>query len=1147
VPLYREAGVVDGLLAALAALRYPRDRFQALILLEADDAETATAFASRTLPAGVAVVTVPPGTPRTKPRACNVGLEHVTGELVVVYDAEDRPNPDQLLRAAAAFRRLPAHVVCLQAQLNVYNRHESLSTRGFAIEYSTWFDLILPGLHAVGAPIPLGGTSNHFRAEALLRLGWDPWNVTEDCELGLRLARAGLETAILDSTTWEEAPIGWGMWIRQRSRWMKGYWQTFIAHTRNPLACWRELGAWRSAWMVIVVFGQVLALLAVPLALLLAAAWLWWRWPLFDPHRPWTVVGVVLAVAMALGNVFYILIHAIAAWQRGFRSLVCWAPLMPFYWLLASLATWRGVWQAFRDPFTWEKTTHGVSSGSAPTPAATTAAGVITTLPSATATVPVVASRRPLLAVLLVGFLGLTAWASSSMPHWLRLDEEIAYVAIRMDNSLGSVEAEIDADWTGASSFLATITLAGVPAGATPLRAIVHLKTIDGSWFQREVRLRLVDGRADLAVQLDEGWTCNDSRLPWSTDQLRRVRAVGLQVFASTTTTGVVSLSNIRSGGQATTPVLAATDVVLPPTVRQQAMAEIRFRLSRSYSNPFSAADIDLVGEFTAPDGSVQRIPAFYTQDFSRRSDQGREVLEPVGLPNWAVRWRPTVPGAHRFRLVGHDRNGDHLEVPSRDMIVTPSDLPGAVRTSGQHFEREDGSFYYPVGINLRSPHDTLVESMPGVRQPDDAEGTFVYDRWFASMAANDMDFARLWLAPGFLALEWNRNWPGYHGQGIYNLQNAWRLDYLLAAARSKGILLELALWQHGLFTVKYDSQWIDNPYNSHNGGPLTDPTTVMNNPEVRAGFHDLLRYIAARYGADSNLFGYTMWIECDSVAKTGLVDWHADMAAYLKTVDHNRHPISAEFFTATGEADVWALPGIDYTQLAGYIEGDQIHTFLARATTLQPFGKPALIEEYGGTPDAGGVRWTAHLIHDGLWTGWFMRIAGAPLAWFWPLVFDQGLERHYRRFAAFISGADLRGTAWKHRFLTVTGDPTMQVLVRSSSERAWLWIHATSPGSLKSVSDYWPRHRGQVRNPTHVTGFDPLAAEPGRLFPDRPNRSLRLDQIGLAPGHYQLEIWDTWTDATPVISEVVVGPEAQPWVLPPLTRDTAIRIVPQR
>lgn len=235
VPLYKEANVVGGIVRALGALGYPPEKLDVKLLIEEDDAETAAACTAAQLPSYCEVVTVPQGTPRTKPRACNVGLASAKGEYLVIYDAEDRPEPDQLRKAVAAFARLPGHAACLQCKLNYYNADQNVLTRFFTLEYTVWFDLFLPGLHAVKAPIPLGGTSNHFRIEALRRLsGWDPFNVTEDCDLGIRLARQGYRTMVLDSTTWEEANSRLWNWIRQRSRWVKGYVQTHWVYTREP-------------------------------------------------------------------------------------------------------------------------------------------------------------------------------------------------------------------------------------------------------------------------------------------------------------------------------------------------------------------------------------------------------------------------------------------------------------------------------------------------------------------------------------------------------------------------------------------------------------------------------------------------------------------------------------------------------------------------------------------------------------------------------------------------------------------------------------------------------------------------------------------------------------------------------------------------
>ena len=245
VPLYREKEVADKVVTAALSFDYPEDKLDVKLLLEEDDPETLQAVKALDLPGCVETIVVPDSQPKTKPKACNHGLERARGELLVIYDAEDRPEPDQLKKAVIAFRRIDAaaqeakgtsRVVCLQAKLNYYNPRQNWLTKWFALEYSTWFDLFLPGLHDLGVPIPLGGTSNHFRVAELREIGgWDPYNVTEDCDLGMRIHAEGYRAQVLDSTTWEEANSRLWNWIRQRSRWVKGYIQTHFVHTRSDL------------------------------------------------------------------------------------------------------------------------------------------------------------------------------------------------------------------------------------------------------------------------------------------------------------------------------------------------------------------------------------------------------------------------------------------------------------------------------------------------------------------------------------------------------------------------------------------------------------------------------------------------------------------------------------------------------------------------------------------------------------------------------------------------------------------------------------------------------------------------------------------------------------------------------------------------
>src|SRR5258708_7237462 len=277
-PLYREAEVAPQFVQAMQALDYPADKLQILFLTEEDDVETRKAIAAMHLPCHFSIVTVPAGQPRTKPRACNFGLLQATGDYLVIYDAEDVPDPLQLKKAVLTFANHGADLACVQARLNYYNTRQNLLTRWFTVEYSLWFDLMLPGMQQMKLPLPLGGTSNHFRMEMLRRVGaWDPFNVTEDCDLGLRLARSHLKTIMLDSTTYEEANSQVKNWIRQRSRWIKVYLFTYLVYMRQPLSYLRQGRLREFISLQLVIGGKMAALFVNPLMWALLAIYILFR------------------------------------------------------------------------------------------------------------------------------------------------------------------------------------------------------------------------------------------------------------------------------------------------------------------------------------------------------------------------------------------------------------------------------------------------------------------------------------------------------------------------------------------------------------------------------------------------------------------------------------------------------------------------------------------------------------------------------------------------------------------------------------------------------------------------------------------------------------------------------------------------------
>ena len=362
-PLYHEVEVVPQFVQAMQAMEYPADKLQVLFLTEENDNDTRAAITAMHLPKNFEILTVPQGTPQTKPRACNFGLMQATGDFVVIYDAEDIPEVRQLKKAVLTFAQSDQTVACVQAKLNFYNARQNILTRLFAIEYTTWFDLLLPGMQQAHMSLPLGGTSNHFRAAQLRKLGgWDPFNVTEDCDLGLRLAQEKLTTIVLDSVTMEEGNSQLGNWVRQRSRWIKGYLQTYLVHMRHP---WRYLrkGMFQEFSSLQFIVGGTPAMFFInPIMWGMLGVYIAVR-PLVEATYHVLYPGPVFYLGMicfVFGNYLYVCLAMLACMKRGEYRLMKWALLLPVYWLMMSVAALLAITQLIWRPHYWEKTKHGL-------------------------------------------------------------------------------------------------------------------------------------------------------------------------------------------------------------------------------------------------------------------------------------------------------------------------------------------------------------------------------------------------------------------------------------------------------------------------------------------------------------------------------------------------------------------------------------------------------------------------------------------------------------------------------------------------------------------------------------------------------------------------------------------------------------------
>ncbi len=361
VPAYREsAAVLERLLESLERLDYPRHLLDVKLLLEEDDDLTIVAAETVGVGGWIETVLVPAAEPRTKPKACNYGLTTARGELVTIFDAEDRPEPLQLRRAALAFRHAPPTLACLQAKLAYFNPDQNIITRWFAIEYVMWFTQFLPGLTQLGAPLPLGGTSCHFRRDVLVASGaWDPFNVTEDADLGIRLHRLGFRTSVLGSTTMEEANSDFVNWVKQRSRWYKGYLQTWLVHTREPKRLWRELGGMGFLRFSLFVGGTPALAVLNPIFWCLTLLWFLAK-PVFIAHLFPAPLYYVAMFCWLGGNLLLAYASVLTALKMDHFRLLLAAFLIPLYWAMMALAAVKALIQLAQNAAYWEKTEHGL-------------------------------------------------------------------------------------------------------------------------------------------------------------------------------------------------------------------------------------------------------------------------------------------------------------------------------------------------------------------------------------------------------------------------------------------------------------------------------------------------------------------------------------------------------------------------------------------------------------------------------------------------------------------------------------------------------------------------------------------------------------------------------------------------------------------
>lgn len=353
VPLYKEEFKIESILKAISKLNYPPEKLDVKLILEEDDVITNQAITTLELPSYLQVIKVPYSLPRTKPKALNYAMPFTRGQYLTIYDAEDEPEPDQLRKAVAAFAKLPEDYVCVQAKLNFYNAGQNLLTRLFSIEYHIWFGYLLKGLSLIGGPVPLGGTSNHFKLSKLKEVGlWDAYNVTEDADLGIRLYLQGYKVYMIDSITMEEAPDDVFTWIAQRARWIKGFIQTIGVFMKTDIN--RQVFSISKTLVVYIFLGLSIYnfiffpwLLVVAFMELHKSVYYFW---LLNSVIGLCYIYFTAYIATSNRNSFVTLNN-----PYHYLVLLIW----PLYFILHSIAAYRALWELVKAPFKWNKTPHG--------------------------------------------------------------------------------------------------------------------------------------------------------------------------------------------------------------------------------------------------------------------------------------------------------------------------------------------------------------------------------------------------------------------------------------------------------------------------------------------------------------------------------------------------------------------------------------------------------------------------------------------------------------------------------------------------------------------------------------------------------------------------------------------------------------------
>jgi len=683
--------------------------------------------------------------------------------------------------------------------------------------------------------------------------------------------------------------------------------------------------------------------------------------------------------------------------------------------------------------------------------------------------------------------------------------------------------------------------------GPTNVQSLVWLIDRDDRWYQYLIVEPLVAGTNTVEIPLAPGapgWHGVDHAAPWHFRTRLNPKQSGLRLFGNAAFEGECVLLSAALTSSGVLPGPPAITNLRPNAgeVSRRGLYELRFDLPDRYADPFDPDVVDVAAAFTAPDGSVTRVSGFYCQNHYRTVNAVEERVDPQGRPEWRVRHAPATAGVHTVVLHVRDRWGE-ASSPPLSFTVRKAEAPFSfIRVSAadpRYFETEDGAFFYPIGHNIRSPFDTRMDDQfPWrFRHPT---GSSAYSRYFTNMRNAGENFVEIWMCAWSLGIEWSSVINGYHGAGDYRLDSAWELDRVLEWARAADIRVNLVFNNHGRVSSWCDPEWQDHPYNAARGGWCKDIMEFFTHERSIAMAQRLHRYIVARWGWDATIFAWELCSEIDLTGAQGhqrthfdprVIEWHRVIGDHLRAIDPYQHLVTTHVsrqFPAQNP-DLCKLPQLDHCSVDAYHSG-QSHQIVDLVTGTarfnNPFLKPVLITEFGGSPMAAGAEHLRQELHAALWSATAAPVAGSPLFWWWHVIEENDLYPVFTAVRRYMKGVDKRDpkAVFVQPALKVADlpgkppQPPLEAVCTASPDQALGWI--------------WSRR-----------GFSGIREE-GAAAPNLDVYNLAVELPGFTPDQvYTIEIAETVSGHTVKRFDLRATDGRLVFQVPPFTRDCAFKI----